>query len=94
MGIEIKACKKCGKICESTIPRCPALLSGTLDICDSSDFKPLTIEELFEKADGNSIPIRIYFEKWPEWPNPESWHQLTNKYGLESLANKNLPVLG
>lgn len=53
-------------------------------LCGSSEFKTLTLlEEL--KLIASDAELVVYFLGWPESPNPEAWHQVSEKHSLEKI---------
>ena len=77
---QFKVCKKCGAVSEASIPKCPAAIRGSLDICEGADFGPITIDELMARD-----RTRVYFLKWPSQSDHYAWRQVADKMGLEKL---------
>ena len=63
-----KVCKRCGSVCTKEVNPCPGPIRGTLDLCESTDFRPATVEEV-EKIKERKL--NFYYKKWPEdiWPS-------------------------
>jgi hypothetical protein len=77
---KIKRCNNCGAFCESTIDPCPGHKRGSLDLCKSSDFRPITPAELEGIIEGK---LWVHFKKWPILPNEDVWHEIRSKGDLE-----------
>ena len=56
-----------------------------IEPCESSDFRFLTIEEF--KRMANSGKHRVFFQRWPDWPAPEFWRQISSKERLEKMPS-------
>ncbi len=77
---EVKRCNNCGAFCESTINPCPGHKQGSIDLCKSVDFEPVTPEELKGIREGE---IWVHFRKWPTQPSEDAWHERYKKGDLE-----------
>jgi hypothetical protein len=81
MGIpEIKRCTNCGAFCGPEIDICPGHKNGSLDLCRSSDFRPITPEERKGIMEGR---IWVHFKEWPILPSEKAWKGRDKKDALE-----------
>lgn len=82
---QLKRCTQCGAVCESIINPCPGHKRGSLDLCRSSDFRPVTPKELEGIIKGE---IWVHFKKWPTQPSEYAWHERHSRGDLEELHLK------